>query len=118
MGATLMRILLECYQNSCLVVPSKITVDSAEFIEQHNDHINSIIRLTIKSIFKFTCNKRDDVQFVFIKKWIQDRNFKSISTNTLHNALEETFPDNYTARYHDYVNKNVSSKCLQCCIFD
>ena len=77
-----MRILLECYQNSCLVVPSKITVDSAEFIEQHNDHINSIIRLTIKSIFNFTYNKRDDVQFVFIKKWIQDRNFKSISTNT------------------------------------
>ena len=113
MGASLMRVLLERYQiyyNSCLVVPRKITVASEEFIEQHNDDINFIIRSTITPRLKFTDNKRDYVQFVFIKKWIQDRNFKSISTNALYDALEEIFPDNYNPSYHDYANKKDYSK--------
>ena len=63
---------------------------------------------------KFTDNKRDFVQFAFIKKWVQDRNHKSISSTTLYDALEETA--NYNPRYRDYVNKKDYSKCLQCCI--
>ena len=122
MGAALMRILLNhynIYYNSTIIIPSKIAVASSEFIEQHNEDINFIIQTIIKPHLIFTDNKRDFVQFVFLKKYVQDHvhSHKTISTTVLYDAREETFADNYNPRYRD-ANKKDMSKCLQCCIFD
>jgi len=122
MGAALMRILLNnynIYYNSTIVIPSKIAVASSEFIEQHNEDINFIIQTIIKPHLIFTDNKRDFVQFVFLKKYVQDHvhSHKTISTTVLYDALEETFADNYNPRYRD-ANKKDFNKCLQYCTFD
>ena len=122
MGAALMRILLNhynIYYNSTVVIPSKIAVASSEFIEQHNKDINFIIQTIIKPHLIFTDNKRDFVQFVFLKKYVQDHvhSHKTISTTVLYDALEETFADNYNPRYRD-ANKKDFNKCLQYCTFD
>ena len=117
-----MRILLDhynIYHNSTVVIPSKIAIASSEFIEQHNEDINFVIPtiIIIKPHLIFTDNKRDYVQFVFLKKYVQDHCHKTISTTVLYDALEEAFPDNYNPRYRD-ANKKDLSKCLQYCTFD
>ena len=120
MGAALMRILFDRYKhyyNSTVVTPSKISIASNEFIEQHNEDINFVIQTIIKPHLIFTDNKCDFVQFVFLKKYVQDHCHKTIGTTVLYDALEEAFPDNYNPRYRD-VNKKDLSKCLQYCTFD
>ena len=120
MGPALMRILLNQYQvyrKNGVFVPNKVTVASSEYIKQHNEDINYLIDTVIRPKLTFTDNKRDFVQFVFIKKWMQDHHVGSFSSTALYDALEESFSDNYNPRYRD-VNKKDFNKCLQCCVFN
>ena len=110
MGPALMRILLNQYQvyrKNGVFVPNKVTVASSEYIKQHNEDINYLIDTVIRPKLTFTDNKRDFVQFVFIKKWMQDHHVGSFSSTALYDALEESFSDNYNPRYRD-VNKKIS----------
>ena len=120
MGPTFMRILLDqyvIYINNSVHVPSKISVATDEFIEQHNDDMKYIIESLIRPRLQFTDNKRDFVQLKFIHNWVQEHSFKKIQQRALYDLLEDEFSDNYNPRYRD-VNKKDFNKCLEHCIFN
>ena len=69
MGPALMRILLETYPNyfsNTVKVPSKVSIATEEFIEQHNEDTKYLIDTIIRPRLMFTDNKRDFVQLKFI----------------------------------------------------
>ena len=120
MGPALMRILLDhypIYSRSNVHVPSKISVATDEFIEQHNDDMKFIIDSMIRPRLQFTDNKRDFVQLKFIHNWVEEHSFKKVSQRALYDLLEEMFSDNYYPRYRG-ANKENFNKCLERCIFN
>ena len=120
MGPALMRILLDHYPIYCrnvIHVPSKISIATDEFIEQHNDDIKFLIDSMILPRLQFTDNKRDFVQLKFIHNYVQEHSFKKVPQRALYDLLEEQFSNNYNPRYRD-VNKKDFNKCLERCIFN
>ena len=120
MGPALMRILLETYPNyfsNTVKVPSKVSIATEEFIEQHNEDTKYLIDTIIRPRLMFTDNKRDFVQLKFIHNWVEEHCFKKIPKRTLYDVLEELFADNYNPRYRG-VNKENFNKCLERCIFN
>ena len=120
MGPALMRILLDhypIYSRSNVHVPSKISVATDEFIEQHNDDMKFIIDAMILPKLQFTDNKRDFVQLKVIHNYVQEHSYKKVAQRALYDMLEEQFSNNYNPRYRD-VNKKYFNKCLEHCIFN
>ena len=77
-----MRLLLKqypIYRKQGLLIPSKIVVASSEFINQHNEDTNHFIETVIKPRIKVTGNEQDYIQFIAIKKWVNNHHGKSIS---------------------------------------
>ena len=75
MGPALMRILLNQYQvylKNSVCIPSKISIATDEFIEQHNDDMKFIIDSMIIPRLKLTDNKCDFVLLKFIHNWVEE----------------------------------------------